>query len=424
MADNPFLSRVSLYAHRQPTAPPNTLSPSLASSPVHTTFHANAPFRLGANGKELDGSTVNSPVTQGTRPPSSSSNVRAKDKKEPPAREGNGKKDATIGGKEDIVDGNMVASRPAASRGKLSTVDETLIIGEDTKDSNTIGYPDDRISDDTREAELLHNTPSSHAENEDNTTKVDVKGAASADPTQQCHGGALNNLIQEPLISTTQKNKATVTVEDPISDEIPIQPPKNSSFSSHVVHQLPQLPVVLTGTLSSKRKRGSVDQPYNDKQSDTLYGDHNRVHQPSGSNSRSLLSHPTIQYTQPAQKREPVQSSANPIGVPMHQTHRRRSSSTTTTVMRDHPETRPEPPPPPPPQPVPVSMNPLDDGDDEDDEEDEPVDPNEPRYCICNQVSYGQMVGCDDRECAKEWFHLDCVGLTHPPNKKGMNQSV
>ena len=23
-------------------------------------------------------------------------------------------------------------------------------------------------------------------------------------------------------------------------------------------------------------------------------------------------------------------------------------------------------------------------------------DPNEPRYCVCNQVSYGEMVGCDN----------------------------
>lgn len=23
-------------------------------------------------------------------------------------------------------------------------------------------------------------------------------------------------------------------------------------------------------------------------------------------------------------------------------------------------------------------------------------DPNEPRYCLCNQVSYGDMVGCDN----------------------------
>jgi hypothetical protein len=25
-------------------------------------------------------------------------------------------------------------------------------------------------------------------------------------------------------------------------------------------------------------------------------------------------------------------------------------------------------------------------------------DPNEPRYCLCNQVSYGEMVGCDNED--------------------------
>ena len=53
-------------------------------------------------------------------------------------------------------------------------------------------------------------------------------------------------------------------------------------------------------------------------------------------------------------------------------------------------------------------------GDDEDD------DDSEPRYCYCNGVSYGQMVGCDGRECQREWFHLDCVGLAEAPGKKGM----
>lgn len=25
-----------------------------------------------------------------------------------------------------------------------------------------------------------------------------------------------------------------------------------------------------------------------------------------------------------------------------------------------------------------------------------PVDPNEPTYCLCNNVSYGEMVACDN----------------------------
>ncbi|XP_031566320.1 inhibitor of growth protein 3-like [Actinia tenebrosa] len=45
-------------------------------------------------------------------------------------------------------------------------------------------------------------------------------------------------------------------------------------------------------------------------------------------------------------------------------------------------------------------------------------DPDEPRYCLCNQVSYGEMVGCDNPDCAIEWFHYGCVGLTDAPKGK------
>ncbi|ELU06105.1 hypothetical protein CAPTEDRAFT_227494 [Capitella teleta] len=30
---------------------------------------------------------------------------------------------------------------------------------------------------------------------------------------------------------------------------------------------------------------------------------------------------------------------------------------------------------------------------------DMPVDPNEPTYCLCHQVSYGEMIGCDNPDC-------------------------
>ncbi|CAG2112663.1 unnamed protein product, partial [Medioppia subpectinata] len=46
------------------------------------------------------------------------------------------------------------------------------------------------------------------------------------------------------------------------------------------------------------------------------------------------------------------------------------------------------------------------------------LDPNEPRYCICNQVSYGDMVACDNEDCQKEWFHYGCVDITQPPKGK------
>jgi hypothetical protein len=83
------------------------------------------------------------------------------------------------------------------------------------------------------------------------------------------------------------------------------------------------------------------------------------------------------------------------------------------------------------------------------DDEGNPIDPNEARYCLCNRVSFGTMIQCDNVDvssslshethdcsrrrtgitatrrraeltmppiqCEKEWFHLECVGLEEIP---------
>lgn len=43
------------------------------------------------------------------------------------------------------------------------------------------------------------------------------------------------------------------------------------------------------------------------------------------------------------------------------------------------------------------------------------IDPNEPLYCFCRQVAYGEMIACDNEECEVEWFHYPCVNLTKKP---------
>jgi hypothetical protein len=43
------------------------------------------------------------------------------------------------------------------------------------------------------------------------------------------------------------------------------------------------------------------------------------------------------------------------------------------------------------------------------------IDPNEPIYCFCRNVAYGEMIGCDNPNCQYEWFHYRCVGLTRQP---------
>ena len=40
------------------------------------------------------------------------------------------------------------------------------------------------------------------------------------------------------------------------------------------------------------------------------------------------------------------------------------------------------------------------------------VDPNEPLYCSCQRVSFGDMVACEADTCPIEWFHYECVGAS------------
>ncbi|KAJ5905432.1 uncharacterized protein N7473_002348 [Penicillium subrubescens] len=59
---------------------------------------------------------------------------------------------------------------------------------------------------------------------------------------------------------------------------------------------------------------------------------------------------------------------------------------------------------------IPSDEESIHEGDDEDEDQ-------EPRYCYCNEVSFGEMVACDNDACPREWFHLSCVGMTKPPGK-------
>lgn len=40
---------------------------------------------------------------------------------------------------------------------------------------------------------------------------------------------------------------------------------------------------------------------------------------------------------------------------------------------------------------------------------------DETLYCLCQKVSFGDMVGCDNDDCEYQWFHYKCVGVTEEP---------
>lgn len=37
------------------------------------------------------------------------------------------------------------------------------------------------------------------------------------------------------------------------------------------------------------------------------------------------------------------------------------------------------------------------------------------KYCFCQSVSRGNMVGCDNDDCKYQWFHYECVGIKEEP---------
>jgi hypothetical protein len=47
----------------------------------------------------------------------------------------------------------------------------------------------------------------------------------------------------------------------------------------------------------------------------------------------------------------------------------------------------------------------------------EVIDPDEERFCICGDVSWGEMICCEmDEKCEDgQWFHLGCVGMVELP---------
>lgn len=47
--------------------------------------------------------------------------------------------------------------------------------------------------------------------------------------------------------------------------------------------------------------------------------------------------------------------------------------------------------------------------------DDEEEDEEGKKYCLCQHVSYGDMVACDNPSCRYEWFHWNCVGLKSEP---------
>lgn len=39
----------------------------------------------------------------------------------------------------------------------------------------------------------------------------------------------------------------------------------------------------------------------------------------------------------------------------------------------------------------------------------------EPTYCSCNRIAFGEMIACDNKACPIEWYHYSCVNIIAQP---------
>ncbi|KAK0386402.1 hypothetical protein NLU13_6239 [Sarocladium strictum] len=122
----------------------------------------------------------------------------------------------------------------------------------------------------------------------------------------------------------------------------------------------------------------------------------------------SKPSTPALATFQEAARSRPSRSGEKDNAVAVKKGHKKSGST-----VQQAPPTLPPPPPPPPRVPDEADTSSAHGDDDEGD-----IDADEPRYCYCNGVSYGEMVACDSDDCEREWFHLACVGLKVAPGSK------
>ncbi len=104
--------------------------------------------------------------------------------------------------------------------------------------------------------------------------------------------------------------------------------------------------------------------------------------------------------------KDQLQDSLSPTGLPVKRSHKKGAGLAAQAAAMQAKRVI---------EPAEDAASSMADGDQEDD--DEEANGEEERYCYCQGISYGEMVACDARDCPREWFHLECVGLEKAPGK-------
>lgn len=224
-----------------------------------------------------------------------------------------------------------------------------------------------------------------HISNNNPTTELDPPANVPRDNVSTKGTSTPNEPIEAPrIIEATEMKIEDLGRDEPESMEIDVPLPvlaatragRASKTSTPVVGTFPEIPMARSRSTRNANNGNSNSNTSSENNSTTTGTVSKRGHR---KNAQSITNVPLMS---PALK-PALAAKSNP------------PSSAASSIVQDQDDQEGE-------GEVEVEIESDEDGD-------------EPRYCYCNEVSYGNMIACDNDDCPREWFHLACVNLEKAP---------
>ncbi|KAH6868189.1 hypothetical protein BKA58DRAFT_386431 [Alternaria rosae] len=196
--------------------------------------------------------------------------------------------------------------------------------------------------------------------------------------------------VPAPTAASTRPKRESVAPKAPTPPVTTLPLTKSSKTPTPVPEPRPETPAA--PTLRPRSARGHVPTPKAQSE-EPKPNEEGRITRET--RRHSVFSQPATTLTVPAPPPPPTRTSSRRKPPPKGEvTNAEDGQKTVTNVKRAQ-----------------GSKNKRKKKAEEEAEQADDIDPNEPRYCICDDVSYGQMISCDNN-CDKEWFHLPCMDMT------------
>lgn len=194
-----------------------------------------------------------------------------------------------------------------------------------------------------------------------------AQGAATPQETTEGPASLVPTVLKQEDQEHTQEEPDTMDIDTPVAMSSAARAARASKPGTPVAASFPEVPMARSRSTRNAQNGNSNSNGSSENNSTITGVVSKRGNKKSGQTTASVIDSPALKPT-PTAKSNPPSSAASSVA-----------------PEQEYQDVE------------------TDEGDDE------------PRYCYCNEVSYGQMVACDNDACPREWFHLPCVQLEKAP---------